>query len=232
MNMDALAQLNWTDIERQLDVDGYALLPGLLSVDKARSLAQTIMQPEVHHVSLESCDLGRGELCHFDNGMPPPLEAWRGTLYHRLLNVAHRWNDILRIDQRYPATLDAFLAHNRQAGQTRAQSHISRLASGDHLVLHQRNVGQHVFPLQLIALLSAPQTDFEGGEFVMTEQRPRMQSRPMVLPLNLGDAAIIATAQRPIKGTKGYYPGNLRHAISRVRKGVRIGVELTLHDAA
>ena len=113
----------------------------------------------------------------------------------------------------------------------RALSHLSRLCVGDYVALHQRNDGDQVFPLQVVALLSEPGTDFEGGEFVMTEQRPRMQSRPMVLPLGLGDAAIITTSLRPFKGAKGHYRVNLKHAISRVRKGRRIGMALTFHDA-
>ena len=131
----------------------------------------------------------------------------------------------------YPDTLDAFLVQNRQARQVRPQSSLSRLREGDYQPLHQRSDGRRVFPLQLAALLSEPDKDFSGGEFVMTEQRPRMQSRPIVLPLRKGDLAIITVAQRPHKGTKGYYRVNLRHAISRVRSGERIGLDLVLHDA-
>jgi hypothetical protein len=111
---------------------------------------------------------------------------------------------------------------------TQPQSHLNRLRVDDYLALHQRHDGEHVFPLQIVGLLTEPGSDFQGGEFVMTEQRPRMQSRPMVLPLKLGDAAIISTAQRPFKGTKGFYRVNLKHAISRVRGGERIGVELSM----
>jgi len=136
------------------------------------------------------------------------------------------------IDHRYPAELEDFLRHNQKAGQTRAQSHLSRLGLEDHVSLHQRNDGEQVFPMQIVAVLSEPGTDFRGGEFVMTEQRPRMQSRPMVLPLKLGDAAIITVAERPFKVTKGYYRVNLKHAIGRVRKGERIGLELSFHDAS
>ena len=135
------------------------------------------------------------------------------------------------VDHRYPAELEDFLRRNQKAGQTRAQSHMSRLGVEDHVSLHQRNDGEQVFPMQIVAVLSEPGAEFQGGEFVMTEQRPRMQSRPSVLPLKLGDAAIIATAERPFKGTKGYYRVNLKHAISRVRKGERIGLELSFHDA-
>ncbi|MDE2366393.1 MAG: 2OG-Fe(II) oxygenase, partial [Betaproteobacteria bacterium] len=184
-----------------------------------------------HRVLLASGDLGHGELFYFGASPPAPLEAWRTVFYRHLAAIANHWNDILGISGRYPAELGEFLQHNRQAGQIQVQSHWSRLRVEDYVALHQRSDGEHVFPMQVIALLSEPSVDFQGGEFVMTEQRPRMQSRPMVLPLKLGDAAIIATAERPFKGTKGYYRVNLKHAISRVRRGERIGVELTFHDA-
>ena len=130
-----------------------------------------------------------------------------------------------------PGLLDDFLHRNREAGQVRPQSHLSRLGVDDYVALHQRSDGEFVFPFQVVALLSEPGTDFRGGEFVMTELRPRMQSRPMVLPLKLGDAAIISTSVRPCRGANGYHRANLKHAISRVHRGERVGVELSFHDA-
>lgn len=227
-----LDRLNWADIGMQLDAEGYAVLPGLLGADVARSLAQQATASGAHRVTLESGDLGRGELFYFGAGMPAPLEQWRTALYRRLVAIANRWNEILGVAHRYPAELEDFLQHNQKTGQTRAQSHLSRLGLEDHVSLHQRNDGEQVFPMQIVAVLSEPGTDFQGGEFVMTERRPRMQSRPMVLPLELGDAAIITTAERPFKGTEGYYRVNLKHAISRVRKGERIGLELSFHHAS
>jgi uncharacterized protein len=224
--------LNWADIGMQLDAEGHAVLPGLLGTAVARSLAQETVAPGANRVTLESGDLGRGELFYFAAGMPAPLEQWRTTLYRRLVAVANRWNETLDVAHRYPVELEDFMRHNQEAGQTRAQSHLSRLGLEDYVSLHQRNDGEQVFPMQIVAVLSEPGTDFRGGEFVMTEQRPRMQSRPMVLPLELGDAAIIATAERPFKGSKGYYRVNLKHATSRVRKGERIGLELSFHDAS
>jgi uncharacterized protein len=135
------------------------------------------------------------------------------------------------VDTRYPPTLAEFIERNRQAGQRRGQSHLSRLGVDDHVLLHQRNEGEQVFPLQLVALLSEPGADFEGGEFVTTEQRPRLQTRPTVLPLQWGDAALIATDERPVQGSRGPYRVKLRHAIGRVRRGERIGLELSFHDA-
>lgn len=224
--------LNWTDISRQLDVEGYAVLPGLLTPAQIRTLTHRIDgPPNLRHVSLAAHDLGHGDLYMFGNDLPEPLAAWRTAFYARLARIADRWNETLAIGYRYPIALEDFLRHNRQAGQVRALSHLNRLDVSGYLALHRQNTGEHVFPLQLVALLSAPDEDFTGGEFVMTEQRPRMQSRPMVLPLRQGDAAIISTAQRPFKGGKGYYRVNLKHAISRVRSGQRIGLELSFHDA-
>lgn len=224
--------LDWAGISAQLDIEGYAVLPGLLDAGTARDLAcQAETMSAAHRVPLASADLGRGELLYFNTGLPRPLETWRTVFYRHLAVIANRWNEILGTGSRYPAELGDFLRRNQKAGQIQAQSHLNRLGAEDYVALHQRSDGEQVFPLQVVALLSEPGKDFHGGEFVMTEQRPRMQSRPMVLPLKLGDAAIISTAGRPFKGTKGYYRVNLKHAISRVRKGERTGLELTFHDA-
>lgn len=226
-----LDHLYWVDIGRKLDVEGYAVLPGALGAEAARSLAQLITAPGINRERLESSALGRGELLYFGAGLSEQLEQWRTTLYRRLVAIANRWNEVLGFDYRYPAVLEDFLQRNRSAGQIREQSHFNRLGVEDQISLHQRNEGEYVFPLQIVALLSEPEADFHGGEFVMTEQRPRMQSRPIVVPLGLGDLAIIATAERPFRGAKGYYRVNLKHAISRVRQGERIGLELSFHDA-
>jgi hypothetical protein len=228
----AIERLGWADISAQLDTEGHALLPGLLDPDLAHDLArQADARKAAHRVSLASKDLGRGELLYFRASLPAPWMTWRTAFYRHLAVVANRWNEILNVGYRYPAKLNDFLQRNRKGGQVQPQSHLNRLGVEDYLALHHRDDGEHVFPLQVIALLSEPGRDFQGGEFVMTEQRPRMQSRPMVLPLELGDAAIISTAERPFKGSKGYYRVNLKHAISRVRRGERIGVELSFHDA-
>lgn len=229
MTATVIDSLNWADIVKQLDIEGYALLPGLLEPAQAKSLASQIETQR--RVSLASDDLGRGDLFYFDSQLPELLQDWRTAFYHRLAPIANRWNETLNAAYRYPAKHHDFLQRNHEAGQTRPLSHLSRLSEADYLALHQRDQGEHVFPLQVIALLGAPGEDFQGGEFVMTEQRPRMQSRPMVLPLKTGDAAIISTAQRPFKGSKGYYRVNLKHAISRVRGGTRLGMELSFHDA-
>jgi hypothetical protein len=224
--------LDWASIAAQMDIEGYALLPGLLGADVARALARQTDTPiTAQRVPLTSTDLGSGELLYLGSDLPAPWETWRTAFYHHLAPIANRWNDILNISERYPAELEDFLRRNQKIGQRRPQSHLNRLGVEDYIPLHQRSDGEQMFPMQIVALLSDPGNDFHGGEFVMTEQRPRMQSRPMVLPLKLGDAAVITTSERPFKGTRGHYRVNLKHAISRVRQGKRIGVELTFHDA-
>lgn len=223
---------DWTEAGAQLDSDGYALLPGVLAPYEARELARRITADGIaRRVSLESLELGRGEIGRFDARLPESLASWRAALYRHLAPIANRWNEMLGVPYRYPPELGAFLQRNSEAGQDKALCHLNRLGVDDYLALHQSRDGEHVFPMQVVVLLSAPGEDFMGGEFVLTEQRPRMQSRPMVLPLALGDAAIISTAQRPFSGTKGYYRVNLKHAISRVRDGERLGVELSFHHA-
>ena len=227
----SVARLDWAGIAAQLDAEGHALLPGFFDVAGVRELARLAAQADGVRVSLAASQLGSGELIHFTAALPALLENLRAALYPQLAVIANRWNGILGLPACYPAQLQDFLQHNRAAGQVRSLSHLSRLGVDDHIALHQRNGDEVVFPLQLVALLSAPGTDFSGGEFVMTEQRPRMQSRPIVLPLAQGDAAIIATAERPFRGSKGYYRVNLKHAVSRVRQGERMGLELSFHDA-
>jgi len=229
---EVIARLDWASIEMQLDQEGYAILPGLLSESQVRDLAALRDSTSIdRRVSLASEGFGRGDQSYFSDALPPLIADLRTCLYKHLAPVANRWNETLGVPHRYPDTLDTLLVQDREAGQTRSQSNLSRLREGDYVALHQRRDGEQVFPLQLVALLSAPGKDFTGGEFVMTEQRPRMQSRPMVLPLCKGDMAIISVAQRPHKGTKGHYRVNLKHAISRVRGGERIGLELVFHGA-
>ncbi len=230
-SVTAIDRLDWAGIARQLDIEGHAMLPGLMPPGRCRELASAIDRPgSLRHVSLAESNLGRGDLFCFGEQLPEPLPAWRAAFYRYLAPIADRWNEVLDVPCRYPARLDDFLRRNREAGQAGPLSHLIRLDEAQHLAFHQHE-GEHVFPLVVVVLLTEPGRDFEGGEFVMTEQRPRMQSRPMVLPLRSGDVAIIGTAQRPLEGRKGYYRARLRHAISRVRRGTRIGLELSFHDA-
>ncbi|WMD20376.1 2OG-Fe(II) oxygenase [Achromobacter seleniivolatilans] len=160
----------------------------------------------------------------------PALSALRSELYQRLLPIARTWAAALQTDTHYPDDLALWTECSRDAGQTSRLSSLNRLRTDDYQPLMQHADGQHIFPLQLVALLSEPRTDFTGGEFVMTEQRPRMQSRPMVVPLQRGDAAVIAVSHRPVQGARDIYRVTARQAISRVRSGERIGLEILLHD--
>lgn len=207
----AVQRLDWADIAAQLDSEGHALLPGWLGADAARDLARRLM----------AGDTAR-----------EPLAAWRAAFYPRLAAVANRWNQTLGIPVRHPGTLAECLHGQREAGRAWGGSHLSRLVAGGHVPLHQGQAGEQAFPLQIVLLLSEPGVDFEGGEFVMTEQRPRMQSRPLVLPLGLGDAAIVARGVRPFQGTRGVYRVTLKHAIGRVRRGERIGLSVEFNAAS
>lgn len=230
---NAIDQLDWPGITAQLDIEGYALLPGLLAPEQARDLAcHTDTLKTLRRTSLASSDLGRGELFYFDSGLPAPWSAWRATFYWYLSPVANRWNETLGSGYRYPPELEEFLERNRQAGQTESQSHLNRLRVDDYLALHQRHDGEHVFPLQIVGLLTEPGSNFHGGEFVMTEQRPRMQTRPMVLPLRKGDAAIFAVNSRPMKGVRGDYQVKLNHGVSKLHSGKRHTLGVIFHDAA
>lgn len=207
-----LDHTNWGQVFRDLDAQGWALLPGLFAPDAARRLGGATV--------------------------PPALAAMRPVLYRHLLPIARAWEAALQLPDvepnvppdAYPDDFAAWAQRNRDAGQTRPLSAIRTLREGDYQALMHHDNGQAVFGLQLVALLSEPDVDFTGGEFVMTEQRPRMQSRPMVLPLALGDAAVIAVSHRPVQGAQGIYRVTARHAIGRVRSGRRVGLELLLHD--
>jgi hypothetical protein len=225
----AVEAFDWIDVARQLDVEGCALLPGVLQPAQVAECRNAIHG--LRQVCAGSQGLGRGQLFYFDQQFPQWLRAFCADCYAHLAPIANRWNDILGASDRFPDELDAFQRRDSSAGRCRELSHLSRLAQDDFIALHQRADGDPVFPFQVVALLSEPEVDFEGGEFVMTEQRPRMQTRPMVLPLRAGDAAVISTARRPAKGASGYYGVNLKHAVSRIRSGVRWGLELTFHRA-
>ncbi|WP_025373811.1 2OG-Fe(II) oxygenase [Advenella mimigardefordensis] len=235
--------LDWIRIETRLDSEGYALLPGLLSAAQSQALMNTISGQSnnqmngltngltLRRITLTDNDPGRGQLFFFNNQLPEVLATLRAQLYRHLMPIANHWNHVLNIGYRYPDTLDGFLQSNCQAGQERQLSHLHRLKASDYLALHQWSDGELVFPLQVLIQLTEPERDFSGGQWVMTEQRPRMQSRPIVLSLHQGDVAIICTARRPIKGSQGFYRVNMKHAISRVRGGQRIGLELFFHHA-
>jgi uncharacterized protein len=225
-NDDMLERFDMPTIGEKLEAEAYAVLPAFFNADESCTLANLLDAARV--------TLGPegGEFHYFDDAMPLQLRALCESLYRWLVPLANRWNKLSGIDRTFSRELEGLLEANLRAGQHRQQSHVCRLREGDRVGLHRHDEGEWGFPFQIVALLSEPKRDFTGGEFVMTEQRPRMQSRPMVVPLQAGDMAIIASAQRPIQGTHGYYRGHLKHAISRVRSGERVGLELIFHQAA
>src|SRR5450830_1844719 len=232
MKNSPITSLDRERITVDLDQEGYCLLPKLFDAEQARALGASVMHAAGDRVqqSLEKIGLGRGALWRLTGPSPVPLDAWRDALYALLAPIANKWNTAMGLESVYPAKLGEFQPEQPAGSQSRSHVTLSRLREDDYQALHQSTNGEAAFPLQLIILLSEPGADFQGGEFVMTEQRPRMQSRPMVVPLRLGDAALITVATRPFKGSKGYYRVNMKHAVSRVRWGERLGLELLLHD--
>lgn len=214
-----MTQVDWERVTSQLANDGFAILRGLPGAARARAWAEQL------------CPEDRTVRYLDDDDLPAPLATWRNRLYGRLVSIANAWNEALGEPYRFPPEWSELLACNRAAGQRRTQSFIHRLREADYQALHQCREGEHVFPLQLVVLLSDPATDFSGGELVVTERRPRMQSRPLVVPLGFGDAALIPTAKRPVMGGHGFYSTDSKHGVSRVRSGERVGLELSFHDA-
>ncbi|MBB3175779.1 hypothetical protein FHW64_000162 [Variovorax sp. Sphag1AA] len=230
---ERVTHMDWAQAEADLDDQGCALLPSLLTPGECESLAGLYgaEKPFRSRVVMERHGFGRGEYKYFAYPLPEPIAVLRERLYPHLVPIANRWNEIMDIDVRYPARHAEFIDRCHAAGQLRPTPLLLQYAPDDYNCLHQDLYGEHVFPLQVVILLSEPGRDFTGGEFVMTEQRPRMQSRPMVLPLRQGDAAVIAVHHRPVQGTRGAYRVNLRHGVSRVRSGQRHTAGIIFHDA-
>ena len=225
---------DWAQCGADLDAQGWAVLPGMLAPAECTALAGMYAEEARFRsrVVMARHGFGRGEYQYFAYPLPEPIASLRPVLYAHLAPIANRWNATLGIDTHYPAGHGAFLARCHEAGQTRPTPLLLQYGPGDYNCLHRDLYGEHVFQLQVAVLLSEPQADFEGGEFVLTEQRPRMQSRASVVPLRQGDAVVFAVHQRPVQGTRGFYRTVLRHGVSRVRAGQRHTVGIIFHDAA
>lgn len=230
---ERVAALDWERITRDLDTHGCATVGALLSPAECVTLAETYASDTAFRsrVVMARHGFGKGEYKYFANPLPDVVSQLRTALYPQLAHIANRWNDALGIDVRYPDAHAAFLDRCHRAGQARPTPLLLRYGEGDYNCLHQDLYGEHVFPLQVASLLSEPGRDFTGGEFVLTEQRPRMQSRAEVVPLAQGDAVIFPVHHRPVKGMRGYYRVNLRHGVSRLRSGHRHTVGIIFHDA-
>jgi uncharacterized protein len=228
-----IAALDWTRITNELDAHGCATTGALLSAEECAALAQTYGAdaPFRSRVIMARHGFGRGEYKYFAYPLPEMVAALRGALYSSLADIANRWNEALGIAPRYPRDHAGYLARCHRAGQAKPTPLLLQYGPGDYNCLHQDLYGEHVFPLQVTFLLSRPGEDFSGGEFVLTEQRPRMQSRAEVVPLVQGEGVIFPVHHRPVQGTRGIYRVNMRHGVSRLRTGRRHTLGIIFHDA-
>jgi len=229
-----VAAVEWPRVEADLEAQGAVVIKGLLTSTECLDLASLYPHdyPFRSRVVMASHGFGRGEYRYFDYPLPQLIGVLRASAYVHLAPVANRWYDAMGMTARFPDRHVEFIDRCHAAGQRKPTPLLLQYGPGDYNCLHQDLYGEHVFPLQLVLLLSEPGRDFEGGEFVMTEQRPRMQSRPLVLPLRQGDAALIATSHRPVRGTRGVYRVNLKHGVSHLRSGHRLAAGIIFHDAA
>jgi hypothetical protein len=225
---------DWSSVESQLDRDGFAVLRGLLGTEECAALV-ALYDDDARfrsRVVMQRHGYGSGEYRYFAYPLPDLVAALRPALYRRLAPVANRWNEQMGVEAAYPADHPRWLEQCHAAGQSRPTPLLLRYGPGDYNRMHQDLYGELVFPLQVAVLLAAPGADFDGGELVLTEQRPRMQSRPMVVPLDRGDAVIFAVRQRPVQGTRGFHRVTMRHGVSQLRTGSRHTLGIIFHDAA
>ena len=225
--------IDWFDVEEELNGYGCAMLRNLLGAQECDALTALYPRDDLYRsrVVMARHGFGRGEYKYFRYPLPKLLQQLRTALYQRLAPLANQWNEAMGIDARYPDHHRDFIERCHRAGQERPTPLLLQYGRGDYNCLHQDLYGEHVFPIQVAFLLSEPGKDFTGGEFVLTEQRPRMQSRPEVVPLRLGDAVAFAVHRRPVQGTRGFYRVNMRHGVSRLRWGRRYTVGIIFHDA-
>ena len=229
----ASATTRWADTLAELSSQGSAVIKQLLSASECEALVR--LYPESQHfrsrIVMQRHGFGQGEYQYFSYPLPETVARLRATLYPELVGLANAWNEAMGMEVRYPEDHTRFLARCHAAGQQRPTPLLLQYGPGDYNCLHQDLYGEHVFPIQVAVLLSRPGEDFTGGEFVLTEQRPRMQSRPEVVPLAQGDAVVFAVHQRPVQGSRGFYRVNMRHGVSRLRSGQRHTLGIIFHDA-
>lgn len=226
-------EIDWHQVGSDLDANGCALLPGLIGPPDCLAVAGLYDDDRLFRsrVVMARHGFGRGEYGYFAYPLPATVATLRAALYPPLAEIANRWNAALGIDTRYPPDHAAYLDRCHGAGQTRPTPLLLRYGEGDYNCLHQDVYGEYVFPLQVAVLLSVPGEEFSGGEFVLTEQRPRMQSRAEVVPLGRGDGVVFPVRHRPVQGSRGTYRVNMRHGVSRLRSGRRFTLGIIFHDA-
>ena len=226
--------LDWTGLAASLDSQGFAVVPRLFGTADCEDIIRLYDGGAAFRkrVVMERHGYGRGEYRYFDYPLPELVAGLRTALYPRLALIANRWQAEMGLDLRFPADHADFLRRCHDAGQIKPTPLILRYGAGDYNCLHQDLYGEHVFPVQAAVLLSTPGSDFTGGEFVLTEQRPRMQSRAEVVPLDRGDAVIFPVRNRPVRGVRGFHRVNLRHGVSTIRTGSRHTLGIIFHDAA
>ncbi|MHC8306138.1 2OG-Fe(II) oxygenase [Pseudomonas sp. PB3P13] len=229
----SLEAVDWAEVEHQLDQDGCAIISSMLSSDECSAVSALYSQSALFRsrVIMARHGFGRGEYQYFNYPLPQLIAGLRSSLYPRLVPIANRWHEHMNLPGRFPDAHEAFIERCHAAGQERPTPLLLQYGPQDYNCLHQDVYGEQVFPLQVAILLSAPGEDFTGGEFVLTEQRPRMQSRPQVINLKRGDALIFAVNQRPFQGVRGYYRVTMRHGVSRLHSGKRHTLGIIFHDA-
>jgi len=229
---DRLAARDWVQAATELDEQGWTVLHGLFAPEEADTLAALYERAHFRsHIVMERYNFGRGDYKYFSYPLPQVIAALRSVIYPHLVPVANRWNAAMGINVEFPPHHEEFVARCHAAGQSRPTPLMLDYGPEGFCALHQDLYGEQVFPLQVVTLLSQPGTDFSGGEFVLVEQRPRMQSRPEVVPLAKGDALVLAVNDRPAKGSRGYYRVRLKHGVSKLHSGHRRTLGIIFHDA-
>lgn len=230
---DRINLLDWEQLGSDLDENGFAVVEGFFSASECEGYSSRYDDDALYrkHISMSRYSFGKGDYKYFKYPLPDQVQEMRQHFYSALAPIANRWNDLLSIQTRYPSSHALFMERCEQAGQLRSTPALLRYEAGGYNCLHQDVHGDHCFPLQVAILLSQPGEDFTGGEFVMTEQRPRKQSHVKVVPLRKGDMVIMATSIRPNKGARGYHRANLKHGVSLIREGNRSTLAVIFHDS-